>query len=115
MKTAKLVIGIISIALFFLVGLQSCAAGLSNTLADTGEISGTAGVMVAFVFLVAGIVAVAARRSKGASIFCAVFYLLAFLIGISNYGSYADLQIWSYLCSIFGVLFVIFAVRTKKE
>lgn len=30
MKTGKLVIGILSIVLFLLVSLQSCAAGLAN-------------------------------------------------------------------------------------
>ena len=37
MKTAKLVIGIISMVLFVLVAFQSCAAGLGNALADNGE------------------------------------------------------------------------------
>ena len=36
MKTAKLVIGIISMVLFVLVAFQSCAAGLGNALADNG-------------------------------------------------------------------------------
>ena len=42
MKNGKLVIGIISIVLFVLVGMQSCAAGLSNALSSNGEVSGTA-------------------------------------------------------------------------
>lgn len=36
MKNGKLVIGIISIVLFVLVGMQSCAAGLSNALSSNG-------------------------------------------------------------------------------
>lgn len=39
MKNGKLVIGIISIVLFVLVGMQSCAAGLSNALSSNGEVS----------------------------------------------------------------------------
>ena len=47
MKTAKLVIGIISMVLFVLVAFQSCAAGLGNALADNGEVSGTSGMLLA--------------------------------------------------------------------
>lgn len=56
MKTAKLVIGIISMVLFVLVAFQSCAAGLGNALADNGEVSGTSGMLLAFCMLIAGIV-----------------------------------------------------------
>ena len=61
MKTAKLVIGIISMVLFVLVAFQSCAAGLGNALADNGEVSGTSGMLLAFCMLIAGIVGVATR------------------------------------------------------
>ena len=54
MKTAKLVIGIISMVLFVLVAFQSCAAGLGNALADNGEVSGTSGMLLAFCMLIAG-------------------------------------------------------------
>ena len=37
MKTWKLVSGIISIVLFFLVAFQSCAAGAANMLEENGE------------------------------------------------------------------------------
>ena len=47
MKTAKLVTGILSIILFVFVTFQSCAAGVGNALSANGEVSGTAGVMVA--------------------------------------------------------------------
>lgn len=54
MKTSKLVVGIISIVLCFLVGLQSCAAGLGNALENNGEIGGTAGLILALSLLCAG-------------------------------------------------------------
>lgn len=58
MKTSKLVVGIISIVLCFLVVLQSCAAGLGNALENNGEIGGTAGLILALSLLIAGIVAI---------------------------------------------------------
>ena len=46
MKTAKLVIGIVSIVLFVFIAFQSCAAGMSNALEANGEMSGTAGLLL---------------------------------------------------------------------
>ena len=42
----KKAIGIISIVLFFVVGFQSCAAGLGNALSNNGEVSGSAGIIL---------------------------------------------------------------------
>lgn len=107
MKTAKLVIGIISFVLCLLIMLQSCAAGLGNALADNGEVGGSAGMLVAFLMLAAGVVGVSTRTSKGGGMTAGGLYVLAGLIGISNYGSYADLKIWSILCFIFAIVFFV--------
>ena len=69
MKTWKLVSGILSIVLFAMVSFQSCAAGVSNTLQDNGEVSGSAGLIVAIMLLVGGIVSIATKNgSKGGNI-----------------------------------------------
>ena len=114
MKTAKLVIGSISIVLFVLVAFQSCAAGLGNALADNCEVSGTSGMLLAFCMLIAGIVGVATRKSKGGGIVAGVFYLLGGLLGIVNYGSFSDLAIWSVLCFIFGAVFILGSLILKN-
>ena len=62
MKTWKLVSGILSIVLFFMVAFQSCAAGISNTLSESGEVSGSAGIIVAIMLLAGGIVSIATRN-----------------------------------------------------
>ena len=62
MKTAKLVIGIISIVLFGLILFQSCAAGIGNSLEGNGETSGSSGVFLALCMLIAGIVGIATRK-----------------------------------------------------
>lgn len=115
MKTAKLVMGIVSIVLTFVVLFQSCAAGLGEAIADEGGTSGGVGVMVALVMLIAGIVVIATRRSKGGTIFCAVLYALAGLMGVTSSGLYADLVIWGGLCLIFAVICVISAVQMGRE
>ena len=56
MKVWKLIAGILSIVFFVFVTFQSCAAGVANALSDNGEVSGTAGLIVAFFMLAGGIV-----------------------------------------------------------
>ena len=107
MKTAKLVIGIISIVLFLIIIFQSCAAGVYNTLENNGETSGSAGFFLAFSILIGGIVGVAGRNSKGATITSACFYALGGLIGLFNIGAFSDLIIWSILSIIFAIVFII--------
>ena len=111
MKTGKLVIGILSIVLFLLVALQSCAAGLGNTLADNGEVSGSAGFLLALGLLVAGIINICTR--KGGYV-AAGFYILPALLALPNAGSYADLYIWAVIGIAFGVFSVIATSRTNR-
>lgn len=113
-RTAKLIIGIISIVLFIIVAFQSCAIGLSNSLLDNGESSGFAGFLVAFLMLISGIVGVSTRDSKGGGITAGVFYAFAGLIGLGNFGSFKDLELWSYLCLIFASVFIVGSLRMKK-
>ena len=48
---------------------QSCAAGISNSLAENGESGGSAGLIVAIILLAGGIVSIATRNgSKGGNI-----------------------------------------------
>ena len=114
MKTSRLVIGIISMVLFVFVSFQSCVAGIGNTLAENGEVSGSAGFLLALCMLVAGIIGVAGRKSKGASITAGVFYALGGLIGIANVGTFADLQVWSWLSFIFAAIFIVTGIKQKK-
>ena len=116
MKVAKLVSGIISIVLCPLVLFQSCAAGISNTLEENGEVGGTGGLLVAIFLIVAGIVGLATRHNsgKGASIVTAVFYALGAFCGFVSADSYSDLNLWAAVCLIFMVLYIIAAVKAKK-
>lgn len=114
MKTTKLVLGIISIVLFVLVSFQSCAAGLGNALTGSGEVSGAAGILLSFCMLIAGIVGICTRKSKDGGIAAGIFYLSGGLLGITNYGSFADLAIWSVLCFIFGIVFILGSLRMEK-
>lgn len=110
MKTAKLIIGIVSIVLTFLVLFQSCAAGLATGLQGTSDtdLSGSAGLLLSLLMAVAGIVTIVGHNSegKGCDIATVICYALAWLIGIMNAGVFKDLQIWGWLCFISAIVFV---------
>ena len=117
MKVWKLVSGILSIVLFLIVSFQSCAAGISNTLSDNGEVGGSAGVLVAIFLLGGGIVSSATRNSegKGGNIALIILFGLATIIGLALAGSYLDLKIWAAWCAINVVLAIIALVKTPKN
>lgn len=117
MKTLRMVCGIICCCLFLVIVFQSCAAGIGNALGDSGEVSGSAGFITAILMLVAGIISIAGRKSKGATITALVFYVLAGTIACTMYGSFSDLQIYGILNFIFAGLFFIslFIGKKKKE
>ncbi len=115
MKTTKLVLGIISIVAFTVIMFQSCAAGLVNAIeSNTSDTSGGAGVFLAFAMLIAGIVGITTRKSKGGGIAAGVFYAISALIGFTNLGTYGDLVVWSVLALIFGIVFIVGSVTMKK-
>lgn len=115
MKVWKLVAGILSIVFFIFVTFQSCAAGVANTLSDNGEVSGSAGLLVAIFMLAGGIVSIVSRKSagKGGNITLIILFGLAALIGFANYGSYSDLAVWSGWCVINAVVAVISLIIGK--
>lgn len=117
MKTAKLVTGILCMVFTLLVLFQSCAAGISNTISENGEVSGSAGFLLAILMLAGGIVEVAARKStpKGGSIAAMILFFVAAILGFANAGSYADLNIWSAWCLVLGILNLIDWRSTPKK
>ena len=116
MKVWKLVSGILSIVLFFVVMLQSCAAGLLYTLEATGESGGTAGVIVGLMMLSGGIVSIAARKgSKGGNIALIVLFGIATLVGFALAGNYVDLNIWAGWCAINVVFAIISLIKGNKK
>lgn len=112
MKTWKLVSGILCIVLSLFVLFQSCAAGLSNALQNNGEVSGSAGVIVAIMLLAGGIVSIAVRKGgKGGNIALIIMFGIGALLGFTLAGSYADLVIWAAWCLICAVLALICLIK----
>lgn len=115
MKTTKLVIGIISIVLTFVILMQSCAAGVGDAILNKGGTSAISGFFTAVVLLVSGIVAIAARDSRGATLFCSLMYALAGLVGLSSSGVYGDLKVWGGLSVVFAVVFFVHFLQMKRR
>ena len=115
MKTWKLVSGIISICLFFVIELQSCAAGAVNAIEDNGGTSGSVGFICGILILAGGIVSIATRKSerKGGDIALIVILGLAALFGFTGYGNYGDLVVWSVWALLIAVLAVVDLVKNK--
>lgn len=116
MKNWKLVSGILSIVLCLFVFFQSCAVGLGNALQENGELSGSAGLLVAILMLAGGIVSIATRSGgKGGNIALIVLFGIACLLGFTMAGSYSDLVIWAAWCLICAILAVVSLVRGNRN
>ena len=116
MKNAKLIIGIISIIVFLVVMMQSCAAGVVEALDDGDGVATASGMIVGIMLLVSGIVSIVTHKNVkgGGTVASIIMYALAGLIGIAGSGIYKDLQLWGGLCLIFAVVFLIFQIKGKK-
>ncbi len=109
MKVWRLVSGILSIVFMIIVTFQSCAAGLAESLEDSGGVSGAMGVLVSILMLAGGVVSivVSGSRSKGAGIALAVIFGLAALLGLTSSGIFGDLKIWGGWCAICAVVAIV--------
>lgn len=115
MKNWKLVSGILSIVLCLFVMFQSCAAGISNALQENGELSGSAGLLVAILMLAGGIVSIATRNGgKGSNIALAILFGIAALLGFTMAGSYSDLVIWAAWCLVCAALAIVSFAKGNK-
>ncbi|EJF00809.1 hypothetical protein [Liquorilactobacillus mali] len=117
MKTTKLVFGILMIVLSVFIGLQSMVTGLGNSLESNNQHGGSAGILVGILYLVAGIVYLATKSAKklGADIANFILLALAWLLGVSNAGSYGDLTVWGWLALIIGALFLVWHILSNKK
>lgn len=115
MRTWKLVAGILSIVLFFVVALQSCAAGVVNAMEANGGSSGSIGVVVALLMLTGGIVSIATRNAigNGGNVALIILFALAAIIGFAGYGNYSDLVIWSFWCLLNAILALFAFVKNR--
>ena len=98
MKIWKLVSGIFSIVFFVFIKEQvrfvSVVNAWENNRNDTSDV---AGVVVAFLILIAGLFSAIMYKSthKGGFVLLSILYGLAALFGYSHLGTFGDLVVWS--------------------
>lgn len=121
MKVWKLVSGILSIILSVFVGFQSTLVGLANSLTFSKEASGFAGIIVAILLLVGGIVSIVTRNGGySGDIALIILFGLGAVIGfLCARERFKDLAIWAAWCMICaggaGDSIIYRAVAKKKE
>ena len=115
MKNARLIIGIVSFILFFIILFQSCAAGFVNSVNASSDAGGSVGLVVAFMVVIAGIIAIVCRKNATGSIVAGVVYGLSGLLGVANSDVYKDLSIWGGLFIIFAIFYIFSGIKQKKS
>lgn len=116
MKMWKLVSGILSCVFVVLVSFQSCAAGLVNSMENSSEMSGFAGILVSLFMLAGGIISIVIHKSnaRGGNIALVILFGLAALIGYTMHGRFTDLTIWATWCLINAILAFVSLRNIKK-
>ena len=116
MKVWKLVSGILSIVFFVIIMFQSCATGVVNAIEENADdLSGSAGIIVAFLALAGGIVSIATRNGgRGGNIAVFVLFLLAAIMGFASLGTFGDLVVWSCWCALCAAIALIGIIKKPK-
>lgn len=95
MKTWRLTSGTINGILFIVMMVQSCAAGVINSLSKSSDSSGTIGMICAALLLVAGVLSIAFRNNPDEGhVILICLYGAAAVLGIFFHGVYEDLFFW---------------------
>jgi hypothetical protein len=82
---------------------------------NTNDTSGVAGIVLSYAYLIAGIVGMATRNSKGGGITTGVFFLLGALFGFVGDGTLdSALKFFAYLALFFGLFFIVGSIMMKK-
>jgi hypothetical protein len=121
-ETSRTVIGIITTVLFLLLFLQSCAVSaaesLQNVFLDEAQekISGRIGFFVSFFFLIAGILSIVCRKSKGGSITAGIVYAFCALVMLGvGFSDFPDLEFYCFISFVFSAVMIIGVIVQKRR
>jgi len=115
MKVAKLCLGLITFVLWFIVSFYSCAQMMSDMGNGVTESTGAVGILSSIFVLIAGIVAIAARSSRGGAIATTILYAIVVLIEVTSNSDM--LGVFAFIFGCFGLVFFIsiFTQKYKKS
>lgn len=107
--TARFVIGIISIVLFFVIGFQSFVVLIDHALSSVKDVSGMLGLLVALLLLAAGVAAIIFRNSfaKIGPIICIIIYWLGAILSFCGTNNFIILKFWGIIALIFGLVYLL--------
>ena len=109
MKVWRLFSGTVSIVLFFFILVQSAAMGMLNGITNilTGSElnNGLAGIAMAFLLLIAGIISTAlwSDDSKVGDVALAILFWAAAAWGANHLKGFGDMRLytlWAFICSV---------------
>lgn len=115
MKTTKLVVGILQIVLSLVILQQSGAVGVGNAIDKSKDVGGSAGFVVAILFIASGIIYIATRKSEklGGDIAGLVLMIISWLFAINHAHVYS---IWGWVSFVIGVgFFVWHFIALRKQ
>ena len=109
MKTTRLTIGIITIFLSLILMFQSCVFSVGSVAfnADKNDGGGFSGIFIAIFWVIAGIVSITGRKSRGGAIASVILYGLCGIIGTSASTAFKDLSFWGGISFLFSFVFFI--------
>ena len=118
--TVRIIIGIITIGLFSLFQLQSyiaCTAeSVQSVFSDEAGSSGTTGYIVSYFFLIAGIVSIVCKKSKGGSIAAGIIYALCGLaLSTEDFSFFQDLAFYCFLSFACSATMIISGILQKVQ
>ena len=114
-RIMRLVVGIIAIVVQLFILLQSCAAGIVNSIFAPKTVAGSAGIIMCISMLTAGIISIAARKTKGGTITAAAFFMFGAVVCKIDVGLFKDLIVWSYISLIFAGLLIISLIMKEDK
>lgn len=116
-SVGKLVIGIISVVLSFVIGLQSFTVLIDNALSPNKDMSGMIGFLVAFLILIAGIVGIITQNSKelGGTIACIALYGISTMTSFFVTITFLSLKIWGVIALLFALVHLFSLIYSKKD
>jgi len=107
----RVLVGVISLVIYFPMVFYSCTQGIANTFSDRGDGGFVIFQIVSVLFLVAGIVSLACKKSKGGTIAAGVIFMISGLYTLNSiHGREDEFPVyfaWMCITLIFGVVMLI--------
>ncbi len=113
----RLVVGIISVLLFFVLGIQSFAVLVDKALSPNKDVSGMVGILAALFLLVAGIIGIITWRAKsiGGVIACIALYVCSAITTFFGTEAFNALKLWGVVAFLFALVYLFALMNTRNE